>query len=208
MPDISAAEVPLINQALGMIGASTIFTLAEETNLADHVNRQWPSARDHCLAVHGWGWARKTYQLMQKTGTPVNVWAYAYSYPGGALGGPEVLYENPKNSDAPLRDFEIEENAVFSNTATLYGRFRVNPAVSLWPVLFRQAVKTLAAAFLAVPVSHDSVLAEKYRKLAIGDEREQGKGGLLAGAIAADLATRPLGSPLLRDDPLTLARWQ
>lgn len=210
MPDISADEVPLINQALGMIGASMIFALDEESNLAEHVTQHWPSARDHCLAIHpkGWGWAKQTFQLMQRPGTPLNQWAYAYELPGTALGGPEIVWENPKSSFEPLRDFSIEEGLIFADAPTLYGRFPVKPAVALWPPIFRQAVKTLAAAWLAVPVSHDSNLAERLRVQAIGEDRETGAGGLLGRAIAMDLNQKPLGSPLLRGDPLSDARWQ
>lgn len=83
----------------------------------------------------------------------------------------------------------------------------MRPAVILWSPLLQNAIIMLAAAYLAVPVSHDAGLAADLRTQAIGDDREAGKGGLLGRAIAEDLAQRPLGSPLLRDDPLTLARY-
>jgi len=205
--DIAADEVPLINNALAMIGSDPIQSLDEDTELNETVQGQWPRARNHCLFVHAWRFCRKTMPLNLLPETPVNGWPYAYALPGGA-DALEAVLMNPQDPYSTLRDFDLQEDKLYSWLKPLWGRFRFRPAVTLWPALFVNAVETLGAAYFAVPVAHDANLAADYRSQAVGSDREAGKGGILGRAIAEDFAQRPVSSPLLRGDPLTMARYE
>lgn len=200
-------ELALCNDALADIGASPVFALDEDTELAEKVARTWPNVRATCLSLSAWSFATRTYPLPRRTEPPQNGWKYGYDLPGGVIGGPEIVLKGVSREHETTRAFAFEEGIIFSNHAQLWAQFRVTAAIALWPPEFRLAVKTALAGALAVPVAHDTRLAAAKKIEAHGRPEEGMRGGLIGAAIALDLAKRPRSSPILRGDPLTDARY-
>ena len=200
------SNIDICNRALARIGAAPIMSLDDDTDLSRQVEAVFDDVVESCFAAWRWRWAAMTHALQQIDGTPLNGWAYAYAVPAAALGEPLRVMADPRRTDAPLRAFQCEGRQVFADHQPLWGVFITRHAPDLWPPLFRAGVVTWLAAHLAVPVTHDSGLAETLRQEAVGSPAEGMRGGLIGRAIALDAAaatTAPLGA----DDPLTGAQF-
>lgn len=205
MPDI-LDDITLANRALARFGGGAISAFDEETSLAQQVASVYWDIIDHGHVLHGWRWARRTFTLQRLDETPVNGWRYAHDFPPDTLvTRPSALFTNPQDPDTPLRQFLVEDNKVFSQHETLYGTFVVRKSPDLWPPDFRNAMIMWLAAELCVPVSHHLELAADYRRQAIGEERENYRGGLMGRAIAAEAGSSGGIAPLGAEDPLTAA---
>lgn len=208
MPSLTADELKIVNRSLARIGASQVEDIAEDSEINAKVAAIWQDTKEFCLAAHStWVFASKTYRLNRRPAAPENGWRYAFDFPGGVLGAPEIVYRDIASGTDPLRRFELEEGLLFADQEIIHARFPVEPAPSLWSPLFRLAVTVGTAGELAVPVSHDKDLAARLLEEAFGRPEERRKGGLLGLAIADDMSKHTVASPLLRDDPLTLARY-
>lgn len=205
----------IINRALARIGSSPIFALDEETPLARQAAAVYYDRRDALLGLHPWRFARKTSKLTQvpkaaeqgwsEDGQWGNGYAHAYHLPGEALGAPVKILPNPRMPHHPLRDFLLEEGRLYADREPLWGAFTVPVSPQLWPPAFRMAMIVLVAGDLAVPVSHDSKLAETLITYGEGPPDAGGTGGLVGKALAADVSGSPGPSPLQQSDDLTTA---
>ena len=200
-------ELTLKNRALRRVGASALGAVDEDTTRAEQVEAIWQDVVETCLSLHEWSFGKKTYALALRVAPPENGWLYGYDYPGGVLGGPQAVLRSITREEDILREFTIEENILFANVGAVWATFRTTVAIGIWPPEFRLAVITAVASHLAVPVAGDEKLAKSLGIQAFGQDEEGMRGGLIGSAIALDRAKRPLGSPLLRSDPLTQARY-
>lgn len=201
-------ELELVNESLAAIGASSINSFDEETGTANAVNKTWPGLRNTCLSLHNWSFATKTYKLERRTATPNNGWTYGFDFPGGIIGGPQMVLKSIKIEFDTLRHFAVEDKIVFTNEKELWAQFRVKASIELWSPEFRTAVVIGHASRLAVPVAHDEKLAADLREQAFGRPIEAMRGGLMGAAITLDRSKHPVASPFLRTDPLTMARYE
>lgn len=207
MSDPAADDISVVNEALAAIGSSPINSFSEDTSKAEKAKTVWSSLKRTCLSLHAWTWATRTYPLLRSANPPGNGWTHGFAVPGGVLGGPEAVLRSLSRSQDITRDFAFEDGMIFANCATLWARFRIVPPVDAWSPEFHTAIVTGAAARLAVPISHNQDLAERLSVSAFGEPREGMRGGLMGAAIALDRAKAPRFSPLLADDPLTMARY-
>lgn len=198
-------DVTIINRALARVGAPGIFSLDEDTALARQAVAVYYDRRDACLGLYPWSFAKLTYRLDRLAEEPQNGWRYAYALPGTRLGTPLKVLTDPQRADFPLRRFAIEANALYCDEGAVWATVLARVDPSAWPAYFRLAVIMLVAADLAVPVAHDTNLADQLRALGEGTPSEQGRGGLIGRAMIADAAGAPSAAPLLAADPFTVA---
>ena len=207
MADQATTDVHIVNEALAAIGSSPVNALDEDSAKAEKAALVWFPLKRACLSLHAWTWATRTFPLMQDAADPANGWKYGFAVPGGTLGGPEAVIPDISCPERILREFNYTDGLIFANRRPLWARFRVEPAIDAWSPEFRLAIVQGAAARLAVPITHNQDLAERLGALAFGDPREGMRGGLMGAAIAIDRAKAPRFSPLLAEDPLTMARY-
>lgn len=204
--DSPDAMVTLANRALARLGQASTFSLDSADKRAAKIRMAWLDCLDRCFALHDWSWARRTTRLPRRADCPENGWSYAFDLPGDRIGDPlKVLAD--ACSDSPLRDFELEGGCLFANVPSVWVRVRVVTDPASWDPGFRSAFVVAFAGFLAVPMQQDADLEAQLFATAFGSPSQGQTGGLFGRLIAQNRAGAPVGSPLLRGDPLTDARY-
>ncbi|WP_398468524.1 hypothetical protein [Tardiphaga sp.] len=216
MPDV-IDHLKIMNNALSRIAAGSIMAEDEDTDLAAQTVPVYYDRLDAVLAMYGWTFAGKTYKL-DRVGETVengyvtadtkfmNGWRYGFALPGNRVGEPRRVLDNPRRPDYPFRDFLIEGGNLYADRDELWATVTVRPDPIVWRPDFRLALTCLVAADLCIPVTHDQRLAEALFQQGEGSPSEQGRGGLIGRAIAADAASAPAKAPL-HNTPLTDARF-
>lgn len=217
MPD-SVDDLTIINDALARIGGPPVFALDEESSLVRQVLAVYEVRRDALLGMWTWEFAKLTRKLSavpKTTGNGYNAqhkwgngYAYAFALPGDRIGTPRKVLDCPTMPDRPLRQFAIEGGRLYANVEDVWATFTVRAHPQIWSPMFRLAVTTLIAADLCVPVSHDVDLARYFREVGEGGPNEQGRGGLVGRAIAADVSGSPGPSPIQTEDDITTAHMR
>lgn len=196
----------LVNEALSVeLGVGPIFSTDDGSDLAEQVEQAWNVTVDRVFGLHDWHFALKTVKLNRLADTPVNGWKYAFELPGGRIGPPLKILDDPKRR-RPLRDFDLEEGLLFADGANAWARckFLVDP--DTWDPAFRTAFVKALGANLAVPVWADNELKSELMQECFGTPSQGLSGGLFGRLMAQDKAAAPIGEPLLDDDPLTNVR--
>ena len=196
----------IVNWALAEIGMPPKFSIDDATMLGQQVDIFWPRTEARCFGLHDWTFCRRTYQLDRQEAQPQNGWRYGFSLPGGRIGPPLKLLSDPRN-EVPLRNFDIEGDTLFTDEAKAWARCKVALEPKAWPIQFTEAFATALASALAIPLRQDDSAASELEMKAFGHPREGGAGGIFGRLISQDIAAKPVASPLLRHDPLTMARW-
>lgn len=209
MPDNQTIDkATIVNWALADIGQPANFSIDTETNLGGIVARVWPRVVDRCFYLHDWSFCRRTTKLTRQNDAPENGWRYGFDLPGDRLGDPLKLMSRIVRSDGdPLRNYDIEGDTVFADEPDVWARCKVYRDPETWDPGFRACFVTALAGYLAVPILQDTDLKEAQLREAFGTPSEGGAGGLFGRLVAQYRAGSPVASPLLRNDPLTDARW-
>lgn len=195
-------DLKVINKALARIGASAIFAVDEDSDLAAQVFAVYDDLLDAAIELYDWFWPRRTIQLEALPDLPFG-YNHAYAFPALAVGGPSALYASRTARHSPTRDFRVEGRTVAVNSEVCWGTFAMRVSPAEWPAMFRLAFTVWLAASLAVPVTHDASLGATLEQAAIGSPSEGGRGGLIGRAIAMDAARSGGVAPILADDPFT-----
>ncbi len=200
------SNTDIMNRALARIGAGTIMSLDEDSDLARQVGAVFDDVVESALAAYSWNWARRTFGLQRLSESPATGYAHAFDAPAAAVGEPLRLWSDARRR-TPLRDFLFEGRQVHCDDVAVWAVFVVRCEPELWPALFRAAVTDWVAARLCIPVTHDDKLAMQLEQAAVGSPSDYMRGGLMGRAIARDAASSP-PQPLQADDALTAARHQ
>ena len=199
--------VTLANRALSRLGQAPTFSLDSADKRAAKIHMAWRDCLDRCFALHDWSWARRTTRLPRRAECPANGWAYGFDLPGDRIGDPLKVMHCPTGPHSPLRDFDIEGGVLYANVPDVWVRLRVEVDPAFWDPGFRSAFVVAFAAFLAVPLQQDADLEAQLFATAFGTSAQGQAGGLFGRLISQNRAGSPVGSPLLRGDPLTDARY-
>lgn len=204
--DSEISKANIVNWALVELGQPPNFSIDDATSLGGVVDIFWPRAVARCFGLHDWTFNRQTFLLTRQSAAPVTGYAYGFDLPGGRLGQPRKLLRSPRDA-MPVRDIRYERTTVYADEPVLYAVCSMRIDIEEWDWQFADAFAVALASFLAVPLLQDVDMQRDKEVLAFGDPRQGGAGGRFQRLIAQDLAAEPKGSPLLRNDPLTDARW-
>ena len=79
---MAESVIEICNNALGMIGESSIISLLDNSKTARVCNRRWPSVRDAVLRAHDWACCSTDVSLSASVSTPISPeWDYSYPLP-------------------------------------------------------------------------------------------------------------------------------
>lgn len=198
-------KATIVNWALSEIGLPPKFSIDDEGALGAQIDIHWPRMEARCFGLADWTFCRRTSRLTRHAATPDNGWQYGFDLPGDRIGPPLKLLSDPRR-ETPLRDFDIEGNSLFTDQRDAWARVKVALEPSAWPAQFTDAFAVALAGALAIPLLQDENMAAEKEMKAFGRPQEGGAGGMFGRIIAQDLAGKPVSSPLLRGDPLTMAR--
>jgi len=157
------SETDAINDALGMIGATRVTAIDDQSVNANHCQVFYPSLRRAELTAVHWTFNKKRIELAQDATPPPFEFAFSYTLPADNL---KLIEYNGANLDtsnlslfeaATLYRFKVEGNKVLTNDGTVkivYLADVVDP--NLWSGFFYQALAALLAAKLAMAIPKDA----------------------------------------------------
>lgn len=196
----------LANWALAELGLAPKFSIDAEASLGGDFDIFWPRTVARCFGLHDWTFCRKTYRLTRESAQPDTGYRYGFVLPQPRLGEPVKLLRDPRN-ETPIRDFRIEGDQLSCDDADVWAVCKVERDPASWDPQFADCFAVAFAANLAVPLLQDLDIAADKEARAFGPPSQGGAGGMFGRLIAQNRAAHPVGSPFLREDPLTSARW-
>ena len=114
-----ASIVDIANNALNILGASTISSLTEDTKNARICNQRFENVRNRVFRSHPWNCLIKRVQLAQNSTAPVIEYTYAYALPSDFLRCLKI-HNGTTDSVASNLDFKVEGKNIVTDEATVY----------------------------------------------------------------------------------------
>ena len=192
-----AVSITICNLALGDIRAPAIQTIDDPSTEAQMCARYYP----HCLSLmlddYTWQFTKRIVDLaLLGTNERSPEWSYAYALPDDCSQPLRLMPSAPTVTDATLwRDptdmalprwweqFIVENGALYTNIADARLEYSCDAAdESVFPPMFREALRKLLAANLAIPIRDSRELEGDLLKMA--DQARQS-------AIANDMNRAP-----------------
>lgn len=198
-------KTTIINWALTDIGAGPMFSVDDDSDLAEQIENTWQPVVDRVFGMHDWSFSRLTYKNQRHANEPNNGWRYGFDLPGNRIGNPLLTMSDPR-SRRPLRNFAIEAGKLYCDEPETWSLVKVAVDPDIWPPEFRGAFVVALGGYLAIPVWQDGDMRAEKLVEAFGTSSREGTGGLFGRLMAQDSASQPKGSGLAQEDPLTDAR--
>ncbi|NIA72274.1 hypothetical protein HBA54_27145 [Pelagibius litoralis] len=154
-----ADVVGLCNSALSKIGAARITALSESSKNANLCNELYETCRDDLLRAHTWNFAAARVKLAQAGVGPAFGFDHRYALPADWIRTVDAYQDE---SGYGVIKYKIEGGFILTDSDDVYLRYikRVED-VNLMPADFREALATLLARELAVPIAQSNTLEEK-----------------------------------------------
>ena len=114
-----ASNVDIVNNALSILGASTISSLTEDTKNARISNQRFENVRNRVFRAHPWNCLIKRVQLAENSTAPVVEFANAFALPSDFL---RVLKIHNGTTDSVASDmpYKIEQKNIITDESTVY----------------------------------------------------------------------------------------
>lgn len=197
----------IINWALTDIGAGPMFSVDDDSELAEQIEATWQRTVDKIFGMHDWNFANVTRKNMRLADAGDLGWTYAFSLPAERIGNPLANLRAVAPGPTVLRNFTLQEGRLYCNEPVTWSIVKVAVDPDYWPPDFRAGFVTALAANLAVPVWQDEDMRDRKMVQAFGTASLQGTGGEMGRLMAQYKASSPIGEqPLLANDPLTDVR--
>lgn len=198
-----AVSITICNLALGDIRASAITAIGEGSLEAEMCERYYP----HCLSLmlddYTWQFTKRVAPLvLQEENERASEWGYCYALPADCGQALRLLPTGTAVSDfttwradfctGPIPswwlDFIVENNKLYAQVSDAVLEYASDASdESQFPPLFREGLRKLLAANLAIPIRNEVSLADGLFQQA---ERAR------QAAIAADMNRAPVHEPV------------
>lgn len=204
-------NISICNQALNLLGSDTISSFTDDSNDASTIcNNIYDTVKRQTLAMYPWSFALTKTQLARSSATPVNEWSYQYDIPSSAVAAaPLQVYNSSSTRVLPIQNYEILYTTSGPTIATNEENIYIDYVTSdlsegLMPSYFVQLLVYMMAWHLAEPVTDQITKADYWKKVAVGTEIENGRGGYFRQASNVDGRGKP--NYAIVDFPLTDVR--
>lgn len=149
----------LCNSALAKIGAARITALEEGSKNANLCAELYERCRDDLLRAHSWNFATARSKLAKTDSEPAFGYTASFALPADWIRSIGA-YDNEEGLGT--LDYKIESGSLLSSSEEVYLRYvRRVENVNLMPADFREALASLLARELAVPIAQSNTLEEK-----------------------------------------------
>ncbi len=158
--------VGICNSALAKVGAARITALSEGTKNANVCAEQYEKLRDDLLRGHAWNFAIRRTKLACLAEAPRFGPSHAYQLPANWL---RTVSAHPDPGGRASLRYRIEGRQLLSDASAVYLRYvaRIED-VNQMPADFREALASLLARELAVPIAQSNslqqMLDDQYRR--------------------------------------------
>ena len=196
-PAIPTTAVEVTNHAMTRIGAIPIqsFDTPGPAGVAPQLT--YNGVLLSLMSEYPWHFSMTTMQLAQHENAPERGWTFQYTLPPDRVALPRAYYDSKdtaynRQGGLSLRHFELSENLVLTDAASLWANYQRFPAVAHWPGYFVELAVLAVAAELALVIREDRTLRRDLRRDAFGPPEFRGQGGLMAVAMAMDAQAAPV----------------
>ncbi len=107
-----ASDVDIVNQAIVKVGAETISSLSDSTEVARVFNRIYERVRNDLLYSHPWNFAIKRISIAADATVPIFNWANRFALPSDCLRVLSTDLDDPE-------EWHVEGAYVVANASTL-----------------------------------------------------------------------------------------
>lgn len=164
---MASSVVDICNQALYLLGASTITAIDEGTTLANLCNLLWPEVRDTVFRDHPWNCLITRAELAQDSTDPEYGYDNSFQLPADPLCLRVLSTDQDEYVDADGQyyyPYAIEGRFIFTDALTLKIKYvgRVTD-VTKYDSLLVSALAAKLAAELAYPVTKSHQVVESMR---------------------------------------------
>lgn len=199
---MAAISLTICNLALGDVFAPPIADPNEQSKEAQLCQRYYPHALARTMGDYPWNFAKRVQSLALLASNERSVeWAYAYSLPSDCAFAIRLL---PTGAYIPLTTwalgysplppppdayaFKVENGVLYTNVQDAVLEYTVYSVdESVMPPLFREAVRRMLAADLAIPLRDSPNLAAAFKQMAEAARQD---------AIASDMNRQPNREPV------------
>jgi hypothetical protein len=198
----------IASQALGLLRADSVSSFDEGTNEADICSLFYDDWVLDILTRYPWSFCTKKRRLNQDSTAPVNEYQYSYIVPGECLRL-WAIYDTDSVGAKPTTYYDIQgpdgQRRVFTDAAQVWAEYTIYPSEAFWPGYFIHFAIHSLAALIAMPVTDQPDIANRYQVLAWGQPNENEQGGKFGVACKIDAMQKP-GETIL-SNPLVEARF-
>lgn len=150
-----ASDIDIASNALVRIGVSPISSFTEGGAAGQAASNLYEPTIRSLLTEHRWRFAAAKRTLAKLTAKPLNEWTNAFQIPSDLL----LLYRVH-----PRQNYEIFEDKIYSDSATLSVDYLFRASTSLFPAYFQLACEYKLASEFALIVTSNRSLAEVYEE--------------------------------------------
>ena len=197
--------ITICSAALLMLGAKAISSFNDGTDESSVCDRLYPDIRDSTLMMYPWSFSMKKIALSRLITAPGSVWNYAYQLPGDRLGGPRAVYDSAAVGSTPRKEWEIQGDQLLTNLEAVYIDYQYSVPEYAMPQYFVQLLKYQVAWHIAEPITEQAEKAGFWRRMALGEPGENGRGGHFRQAAQIDGANNAV--KVIDDYTLISARY-
>jgi hypothetical protein len=188
-----------------MLGAKAISSFNDGTDESSVCDRLYPDIRDSTLMMYPWSFSMKKVALARLITAPGSVWQYAYQLPGDRLGSPRAVYDSAAVGSTPRKEWEIQGDQLLTNLEAVYIDYQYSTPEYAMPQYFVQLLKYQVAWHIAEPITEQAEKAAFWRRMALGEVGENGRGGYFRQATQIDGANNSI--KVIDDYTLITARY-
>tara|TARA_R100001510_G_C7656872_1_gene217518 strand:- start:11711 stop:12325 length:615 start_codon:yes stop_codon:yes gene_type:complete len=185
-------DLSTVNNSLRLLGVDTITSLTDGTKRASIANGIYTFVKHHTLSMYPWKFALKKVELARDSATPNNEWTYQYSMPSDSVTGlpNTVFFSGEVGAGSELR-FDIYERKVLTDSTTVFVDYVYNVGEDAMPSYFITLLIYQVAWHLAEPLTDQTTKADYWKKTALGNPIDQGRGGYFRVATQIDAQGQP-----------------
>lgn len=190
--------------ALTNLRANPISSFVDGSNEGEICGIFYDAFIKDIFSRYPWSFAMKKRQLTADATDPVNEWTYRHIIPA-ECERLWALYESSSVGVRPIKDFDLLERYVQSDYDSLYGEYTYYVSEATWPGYFIQYAVSALAAAIAMPVTDDQELADRWQVVAYGNPQDQEQGGKFSIAANTDMQQKPFDK--IQPPDIILARF-
>lgn len=186
-------DVDIANNSLVRLGSKPVNSMSVTTGTDKEIAVAviYQQQKEALLAMHSWRFSMNKVQLARVVGTPVNEWLYAYQLPTAMLSGPRAVFNSGQRGAAPITEFEIFGDKLFTDQEEIYVDYQIDVDASKLPPWWVELLILACCGSFAPLVTDSTKLAQEYLQRAFGTPQEGMRGGYFQIAVGINAAMNP-----------------
>lgn len=201
---MGTTSIELTSQALSLIRANVISSFTDDSDEAQIADLYYTSFIQDALSRYPWSFATKKKKLNQDSAAPLNEYTYSHIIPAEALVIKQVFDSGQVGAKA-VKDYDMQQKRIYSDYNEIWVEYTAYVDESNFPAYFTNYAMYALAAHLAIPVTDDETLHDRFHTIAYGTPAEGERGGKFKVAAGIDARQRPPEE--IHDNVLIAARF-